>query len=97
MTNKEVVARLAGKFDLSKAEAKRTLDSALDSMSDTLSDGKGFSIPELGTFKTIEKEARKAYNPHYKQYMQIPKKRVVEFSPSSGLKEEMKDVEPDHE
>lgn len=97
MNTTEVVAALAESRDMSKAETRRLLDIILHTFSDSLAKGHSFTIPGLGTFGTHIRNERRSYNPHYKQYMMLPPKRVVDFSPSKGLKEDLKQVEPENE
>ncbi|MDZ7773611.1 MAG: HU family DNA-binding protein [Balneolaceae bacterium] len=93
MNTRDVVEALAESRDLSKAETRRLLDTAVETLKRNLSEGRGYSIPELGTFETHTRDARRSYNPHHESYMRLPPKRVVRFSPSKGLKEEMKELE----
>ena len=62
-------------------------------LGDELENDIGVSIPGLGTFKTKTREERKVYSPHHESYMMIPPKRVVDFTPSSSLKDNLKFVE----
>ena len=69
------------------------LGSTVEKLSEQLSEGHGVSIPDLGTFSTKKSEEKKVYNPHYKDYIMVPPKRTVEFSPAVGLKESLKFTE----
>lgn len=95
MNTRDVVEALAERWDMNKAETRRLLDTVVETFNRNLSEGRGFSIPELGTFETDTRESRRSYNPHYESYMMLPPKRVVKFNPSKGLKEEMKELEDD--
>jgi len=97
MTNQDLVDLLADRKDLTKADTKRYMKAAVRVMSDYLAEGRSFTVPELGTFSVHKRDAHKAYNPHYKQYMMLPPKRVVDFSASESLNRDLKDVEPDNE
>ncbi|HET6528833.1 MAG TPA: HU family DNA-binding protein [Balneolaceae bacterium] len=97
MNTKDVVATLAENRDMSKAESRRLLDITVQTFCDNLAKGKSFTIPGLGTFSTSTRGERKSYNPHYEQYMQLPPKRTVDFKPSKGIKEELKNLELGHE
>ena len=92
MTYRELIDQLAASSGKSKAQTKELLEDAISVLSDELSRGNGFSIPDLGTFGCKVKEVQKVYNPHYKKYILVPPKRVVEFTPSSVLKDELKFV-----
>lgn len=97
MNTSDLVAALADNWDMSQAETRRLLDVIVQTFNDNIAGGNDFTIPELGTFGTHIREARKSYNPHYEQYMTLPPKRVVDFTPSKGLKEELKQVGIDDE
>ncbi len=93
MNTGEVVEALSENWDMSKAETRRLLDLALEIYKENLAKGNSFTIPDLGTFGTHTREKRKSYNPHYEQYVMLPPKRVVDFTPSKGLKEDVKHLE----
>lgn len=93
MNSSDLVSALAKNWDMSQAETRRLLDTVVNTFKDNLAKDVSFTIPELGTFDTHTRSRRKTYNPHYKKYMMLPPKRVVDYRPSKGLKEELKDVE----
>lgn len=97
MNTSEVVKALADKRDLTQAETRRLLDIIVHIFKENLAADNSFTIPDLGTFKTKKRKERKSYNPHYEQYMKIPPKQVVNFTPNKKLKENLKQVESDHE
>ena len=82
---------------MSKAETRRLLDLITDTLKDHLAEGRSFTVPDLGTFGTHTREERKSYNPHYEQYMMLPPKRVVDYTPSKGLKEDLKHLDIENE
>jgi len=97
MNTSNLVAKLADKWDMSKAETRRLLDTIVEKLNDNLANGTAFTIPELGTFGTKTRDERESYNPHYEQYMKLPPKRTVEFSPSKSLQEDLKKLGSDDE
>lgn len=90
MTYKELIDQLAESTGLPKTQVKVFVEDTISVLSKNLSRGTGMSIPDLGTFSTKVTEVKKVYNPHHEQYMVVPPKRVVEFSPSVRLKEDLK-------
>lgn len=90
MNYKELIDRLSDKTGNTKTGTKKILQDAITVLSSQLEEGKGVSIPDLGTFSTRETPERKVYNPHFDAEMLVPKKRVVEFTPATGLKDEVK-------
>lgn len=97
MNYSELIEQLSEQTGNSKTKTKELLSDAISVLSDQLSDGSGVSIPDLGTFQTKVNEEKKVYNPHYDAYMIVPPKRVIDFSPASGLKEEVKFLRTDEE
>jgi len=97
MNYNEVVKKLAVNWDITQEEARDLLDAALYTLKDHLAQGTGFTIPGLGTFRTVTREERKRFNPYYSAYMLLPPKREVAFNPGKNIKEDLKYVEPEHE
>lgn len=93
MNYRELIDNLSEKTGRSKKETKELLGNTMEILSDQLSDGHGVSIPDLGTFTTKTSEEKKVYNPHFEDYIMVPPKRTVEFSPAAGLKDSLKFVE----
>jgi DNA-binding protein HU-beta len=93
MNQKQLIDRLSEGLGETKAASKKMLQDTLQVLSSQLKEGKGFSIPNLGTFSTKVAPERKVYNPHYDADMRVPKKRVVEFTPASNLKDEVRDLD----
>ncbi len=93
MNQKELINRLSEELGETKVGSKKLLQDTVSVLSDQLKAGKGVSIPNLGTFNTKITPERKVYNPHYDAEMLVPKKRVVEFSPASNLKAEVRDLD----
>ncbi len=90
MKYRELIDQLAKTSGKSKVQTKELLEVTTSVLSDHLSREKGVSIPDLGTFSTKVKDVQKAYSPHHKKYILVPPKRVVEFKPSSVLKDKLK-------
>lgn len=92
MNQKELINRLSEELGETKVGSKKMLQDTVSVLSDQLKAGKGVSIPNLGTFSTKITPERKVYNPHYDAEMLVPKKRVVEFTSASSLKEKVRDL-----
>ncbi|HET8866514.1 MAG TPA: HU family DNA-binding protein [Gracilimonas sp.] len=89
MTKAEVLKSLADELDLTQADTEELYDSFVDGLTLLLSKDRGFTLPGLGTFHAEVRPEHKSFNPHYKQMMRIPPKKVVHFNQSSTLKEEI--------
>lgn len=97
MNYRELIDRLSDKTGRSKKEIKELLGVTVEKLTEQLSEGRGVSVPDLGTFSTKTSEEKKVYNPHYEDYIIVPPKRTVEFSPATGLKESVKFTEGEDE
>lgn len=97
MKYSELIDQLAEAIDMPKNKTKSLLEETTSILTDELSSGKGVSIPKLGTLSVKVNDIKKVYSPHHKKYMMVPPKRVVEFSPSINLKDNLKFVRPEDE
>ena len=89
MNSDEIVKRLAGTFNKTQKEMHATLKRVVGVFRESLAKHNSFTIPSFGTFDTQERKHRKAYNPHYKKMMLIPRKIVGVFRPSRVLDEKV--------
>ncbi len=90
MTKAELVAKIAEKAGLTKANAERSLNAFLDAVEDTLvKDGK-LMLTGFGTFAVETRKARKGRNPRTGQEIDIPESKVVKFRPGKQLKDSVK-------
>lgn len=97
MNQSELIDQLAESTGRTKKETRELLRDTVSVLTDQLSEGKGVSIPDLGTFTPEVKDVRKVYSPHHETYILTPPKRVVDFSPAAGLKEKLKFTGGDNE
>jgi nucleoid DNA-binding protein len=91
MNKTEVVKTLSKELGITQTETEQMYDSLVKVMTNNLANDTGFSLPGLGTFGTKVRDAYKSYNPHYDQMMMMPKKKVVTFTSSTSLKDELKE------
>ncbi len=85
MNKAELVAAIAQKSNLSKANAKKALDAFLEVVTEALAKGDRVSLVGFGTWKVAERKARKGRNPRTKEVITIPAKKVVKFSAGAKL------------
>jgi len=86
MTKEEMVAKIAGENDISKAKAGRTLESVLSGITMSLKRGEKVTFVGFGTFMVANRAARKGRNPRTGAVINIPAARVPRFKPGSKLK-----------
>ena len=87
MNNTELIAIAAENSGLSKKDAERVLNAAIDAITASLVNGDKVQISGFGSFETKDREARMGRNPHTKEAIEIPATRVPGFKASKALKD----------
>ena len=87
MNKTELIAAAAERSGISKKDAERVLNAAIDSITASLASGEKVQISGFGIFETKDREARVGRNPHTKQAIEIPATRVPGFKASKSLKD----------
>ena len=87
MTKTELVANLAERAHLAKADAAKVLDAWIDTVIDTLSRGDSIQVVGFGTFEVRNRAARTGHNPSTGEEIQIPACKVPAFKPGKTLKD----------
>ena len=88
MANKsDLIEFVSNQVDVpSKAAAKRIVDALVDHVVAEIATGHDLSVSGLGTFYTVEREAREGRNPQTGEALSIPAKTVPKFRAGSKLK-----------
>lgn len=90
MTKADLIAKIADKAGLTKANAERALNAFLESVEETLvSEGK-LTLTGFGTFAVDTRKCRKGRNPQTGKEITIPECKVVKFRPGKLLKDAVK-------
>ena len=87
MNKTELIAAAAERSGISKKDAERVLNAAIDSITASLASGEKVQISGFGIFEAKDREARVGRNPHTKQAIEIPATRVPAFKASKNLKD----------
>ncbi|MBN1650866.1 MAG: HU family DNA-binding protein [Bacteroidales bacterium] len=90
MNQNEFIKNLAVRLNLTQAETKKLLKSAIDTLTEVLDQDITVTLPGLGTFNTATTKRRKSFSPHHDQMLMLPPKRTLRYSPSSTIKNELK-------
>jgi DNA-binding protein HU-beta len=85
MNKAEMIEAMATDAGISKAEAKRALDSFVTNTTKTLKKGNRLSLIGFGSFSVTRRAARKGRNPQTGKEITIKAKNVVKFKPGSDL------------
>ena len=90
MNKSDLVDAVAGRADMSKAEAGRAVDAVLGSVGDALGNGDSVSLVGFGTFSVRHRAARMGRNPQPGATMQIAASKVPGFKAGKALKDKVK-------
>ncbi len=86
MKKSELVAVMAEKAGITKAEAGRALSAFETAVTGALKSGDKVSILGFGSFETSTRSARAGRNPQTGKEIQIPAARVPKFKAGKALK-----------
>ncbi len=89
MTKAELVAELAKKADLTKADTERVLNSFIDVAKKTLKKEGRLALAGFGSFVVSKRKARKGRNPQTGEPIKIKASKVVRFKAGKALKEKL--------
>jgi DNA-binding protein HU-beta len=90
MTKAEFVKALKEKAGLTTlAQAEAAYDSLFGIIKNTLKSGDAVSISGFGSFKVMQRKARKGRNPRTGKAIQIPASKTAKFTPGKALKESL--------
>jgi len=91
MTKAEFVRILKANAGLSTlAQAETAYDSLFDIIKAALKNGDAVSISGFGSFKLVQRKARKGRNPRTGKEIQIPASKAAKFIPGKALKEKLR-------
>jgi len=85
MNKSELVAAVAAKAELSKADAKKAVDAFIATVGETLKKGDKVALVGFGTFEVAKRPARTGINPRTKEPIQIKAKNIAKFKAGSEL------------
>jgi DNA-binding protein HU-beta len=85
MNKSELTAKIAEGAGLSKVDAKKALEAALEAIGAAVKNGEKVSLIGFGTFSVAKRDARKGINPLTKKAIDIPEKKVVKFKAGADL------------
>ena len=85
MNKAELIAAVAAKAEVSKAEAQKILDAAMDVAAETLKNGESVQLIGFATLSVVEKAAREGVNPATRQVIEIPAKKAVKVKAGAKL------------
>lgn len=88
MTKAELVEKIYAKAGLpTKTLAEAALDAVIATLREALAKGETVSFTGFGSFKVIDRAARKGRNPRTGKEIAIPASKVAKFTPGKMLKD----------
>ena len=90
MTKSEFVDQVAARSGLSRKDAGKAVDAALETIQDALERGSDVTFSGFGKFHVAERGARQGVNPSTGEKIQIKASKVPRFTAGSGLKKALK-------
>jgi DNA-binding protein HU-beta len=89
MTKAELVAEIAKKSELSKADTERAINAFVDVAKKTLKKEGRLALAGFGTFVISKRKARKGRNPRTGETIKIKAGKVVRFKAGKAVKEKL--------
>lgn len=90
MNNKEYLAKMAARLDITGKEVQSLTDAFVSELAERLEDGDTLSVQGFGAFEVKKKLERVVVNPLTRRRMLIPPKLVLSFRAAGTLKDKIK-------
>ena len=87
MTKADLIEYIAENADLTKADAGRALEAAIEGIVEGLKKEKKVSLVGFGSFSAKDREEREGRNPQTREKVTIPARVAVSFKAGNKLKE----------
>ena len=87
MNKTELIASVAEKSGITKKDAERVVNAALDTITAELAKGERVQLSGFGIFEVKTREARVGRNPRTKETIEIPATKSPMFKASKALKD----------
>ena len=87
MNKNDLIANVASSAGLSKSDATRSIESLLDTITNSLKRGEKVSIVGFGNFSITDRKATVGRNPRTGESIQIPASKRPKFTVGKALKD----------
>ncbi len=87
MNKNDLIAAVAEKTGLTKAQAGEALDATFEVITDTLKSGDEVRVIGFGNFSVSARAASEGRNPRTGETIQIPASKTPKFKAGKGLKD----------
>ncbi len=89
MNNNDLADTLAAANDISKADARKIVDSLFTAIADAATKGDEISLNGFGKFKVKDSPAREGRNPSTGATIQIAASKKLTFAPAKAVKDKL--------
>ena len=86
MNKADLIDKIAGAADISKAQAGTAIDTLIDGVTASLKKGERVTLVGFGTFAISQRRARNGRNPQTGATIKIAARKVAKFTPGIELK-----------
>lgn len=91
VTKKKLIHNISQKKGLHPNDVRNVIQSFLEAMTDTLNEGHRLEFRDFGVFEVVHRKEKIGRNPKIPDVaIQIPKRRVVKFTPGKKMRELIK-------
>ena len=87
MNKTGLIVAIAEKAGLTKKDAERALNAAIDAITASLAEGQKVQVAGLGSFEVKNREARTGRNPQTGETIQIAASKLPTFKAAKALKD----------
>ena len=95
MTKADLVRVISAETGIIRKDVALAVDAFLDSVKDSMKDGKHIEIRGFGTFKLKQRKSRICRNPKTDEKVEVPARIVPTFKFSRAFKEEVNEANND--
>ena len=96
LTKADIITIIAEGTGLTKVETSAVVDGFIASLSYSLKNGESVELRGFGTFKVVERKARRGRNPKTGEEIYIPKRKVPVFRCSKDFRDYINKQETDN-
>jgi DNA-binding protein HU-beta len=89
MTKNDLADRVAERTGVAASQARQSLDTVIEAISDELAAGGEVALAGFGKFSVSHRAARQGRNPSTGQTIHIAASKAAKFSPASALKKRL--------
>lgn len=90
MNKTELAVAVAEKAGMTKNDAKKAVDAALEAIGEALMNNENVALLGFGNFTIVERGERKGINPATKESIVIPARKAIKFKPASAIADNLK-------